>query len=330
MEGYIEEFEVIENEDVFDLTVEDTHCFFGNGILVHNCAEQSLENNETCCLAETYLPNISSYDELVDVIKLLYRICKHSLTLPCHLEETQEVVHRNMRMGIGMTGVLQASEEQRSWLKSAYEELRRYDTEYSAANGFPTSIKLTTIKPSGSLSLIPGVTPGIHPGYAQYMIRRIRIMSNHPLVQICRDHGYPVEFQENFDGTFDRGTVVVSFPFSYPEGTVLAEQMTALDQLAAVKNMQEVWSDNAVSCTIYYRKEELPEIKKYLAKNYKNSHKSLSFLLHSDHGFKQAPYEAISKEQFDDLVSKTRLITSIQTAEFDGVDECANGSCPIR
>ena len=155
-------------------------------------------------------------------------------------------------------------------------------------------------------------------------------MSNHPLVQVCRDHGYPVEFQENFDGTFDRSTVVVSFPFSYPKGTLLAEDMTALDQLAAVKKMQEVWSDNAVSCTIYYKKEELPEIKKYLAKNYKTNHKSLSFLLHSDHGFKQAPYETITKEQFDDLVSKTRLITSIQTAEFDGGDECSNGSCPIR
>lgn len=294
------------------------------------CAEQGLESNETCCLAETYLPNITSFDELVDVIKLLYRVCKHSLVLPCHLEETAEVVHRNMRMGIGMTGVLQASDEQRSWLKDAYTELRKYDVEYSKSMGLPTSIKLTTVKPSGTLSLLPGVTPGIHPAYAQYMVRRIRIMSDHPLVQVCREHGYPAEFQQNFDGSEDHSTVVVSFPFSYPKGTKLAAEMSAVDQLAAVKNMQEVWSDNSVSCTVYYKKEELPEIRKYLAKNYKSSHKSLSFLLHNDHGFKQAPFEAIEKDVYDTMVANTVLITAISDAQFEGDDECAGGVCPIK
>lgn len=162
------------------------------------------------------------------------------------------------------------------------------------------------------------------------MVRRIRIMADHPLVQVCREHGYPIEFQQNFDGSEDHSTVVVSFPFSYPEGTVLAEDMSAVQQLAAVKYMQEVWSDNSVSCTVYYKKEELPEIKKYLAKNYKGNHKSLSFLLHNEHGFKQAPYESVTKEVFDDLVAKTRLITSIVSAEFEGGDECAGGMCPIK
>jgi hypothetical protein len=107
--------------------------------------------------------------------------------------------------------------------------------------------------------------------------------------------------------------------------------MTALDQLETVKWLQETWSDNSVSCTVYYRKEELPEIRKYLKKNYKNGHKSLSFLLHSDHGFKQAPLESITKEQYDDLVAKTIPITSISELDI-GLDdsECASGACPIR
>lgn len=294
------------------------------------CAEQSLAAYETCCLAEVWLSNIESYDEFVDVCKILYRINKHSLALPCHLDETADIVHKNMRMGIGITGVLQASEEQKSWLETAYEELREFDKEYSAKHGFPESIKLTTVKPSGTLSLLPGVTPGCHPAYAQYMIRRIRISADHALVNVCREHGYPVEYQQNFDGSEDHSTVVVSFPFAYPEGTVLANQMTAISQLEVVKWLQEVWSDNSVSCTVYYRKEELPEIKKYLAKNYKNNHKSLSFLLHSDHGFKQAPFEEITKEAYDELVSKTTLITKIAEASFDGGDECATGACPIK
>ena len=294
------------------------------------CAEQSLANYETCCLAEVFLPNISSKEEFVDVCKLLYRINKHSLRLPCHHEETQTIVHANMRMGIGITGVLQATEEQKSWLSDTYERLREYDKTYSMRHGWPESIKLTTVKPSGTLSLLPGVTPGVHPGYAQYMIRRVRSASNHPLVETCRNHGYDVEYQRNFDGSEDRGTVVVSFPFSYPEGTKLAKDMTAIDQLEAVKWLQEVWSDNSVSCTVYYRKEELPEIKKYLKKHYKGCHKSLSFLLHSEHGFQQAPLEEITKEEFDKMIAKSTLITAISSVEMDGGDECATGACPVR
>jgi hypothetical protein len=295
------------------------------------CAEQSLASFETCCLAEVFLPNVTSKEEFLDILELLYRINKHSLTLPSHHPETEAIVHKNMRMGIGLTGILQATKEQNGWADEGYRFLRAFDSDYSHLNGFNESVKLTTVKPSGTLSLLPGVTPGIHPAYAQYMYRRIRIASAHPLVETCRASGYPIEYVRNFDGSEDYNTVVVTFPFSYPEGTVLANQMTALDQLATIKRLQKEWSDNSVSCTIYYRKEELPAIRKYLADNYKDNHKSLSFLLHSEHGFQQAPYEEITKEQFDELVAKTRVITRIETTlDIDDSGECATGACPIR
>jgi hypothetical protein len=101
--------------------------------------------------------------------------------------------------------------------------------------------------------------------------------------------------------------------------------------LETVKWLQEVWSDNSVSCTVYYRPEELEDIKAYLKKNYKKNHKSLSFLLHSEHGFKQAPLEEITEEQYNELVAKTKTITSIDEANIGlSDDECASGSCPIR
>lgn len=287
-------------------------------------------DKETCCLAEIFLPNIESYEELVDVAKLLYRVNKHSLRLPCHHPETQAVVWKNMRMGIGVTGYLQASEEQRSWLAACYEELRQFDSEYSAQHGWPASIKLTTCKPSGTLSLLPGTTAGIHPAYAQYMIRRVRMSSNHSLVDVCREHGYHVEYQQNFDGSEDRSTVVVEFPFAYPEGTVLAKDLTAIQQLEWVKRLQTEWSDNSVSCTVYYRKEELPEIRAYLEENYNKGFKSLSFLLHNEHGFKQAPFEEITKEHYEALVKKTRLIERIEEELEMDSDECSSGACPVR
>lgn len=312
--------------------IGDTQYKDKNVVAFNPCAEQPLANNETCCLAETFLPNIESKEELLDVVKLLYRVCKHSLALPDNdSKETEAIVNKNMRMGIGVTGYLSASDEQRSWLPWCYEQLRAYDVEYSKEKGFPVSIKLTTSKPSGTLSLLPiGITPGCHPAFATYMIRRVRIASNHALVDTCREHGFPIEYQRNFDGTEDRGTVVVSFPFSYPEDTLTAAQTSAILQLEVVRRIQTEWSDNAVSCTVYYKPEELDQIKDYLKENYNKNFKSLSFLRASDHGFVQAPLEEITKEEYDKLLRSTKPIVGIDEALFEAEDDCATGMCPIK
>jgi ribonucleoside-triphosphate reductase len=296
------------------------------------CAEQSLADKETCCLAEIYLPNIASKEELNEVALYLYRINKHSLALPCHHPETEAIVHKNMRMGIGVTGYLQATEEQRSWLKDTYKVLRDFDKHYSEQKGWNPSVKLTTVKPSGTLSLLAGVTPGVHPGYSQYFIRRIRMASNSNLVALCRENGYDVEYQRNFDGSEDKNTVVVSFPSCFPEGTVVAKDVTAIDQMNFVTELQKNWSDNSVSCTVYYRKEELPSIKEWLKDHYNTEVKTMSFLLHNEHGFDQAPYEEISKEKYDEMTAKVKPIKSVEVKESDLLDstECVTGACPIK
>lgn len=302
------------------------------GVVAFNpCVEQPLEEYETCCLAEIFLPNIESADELGRVAKTLYRINKHSLSLDCHHPETAAVVHRNMRMGIGITGYMQATEEQRSWLAGVYEDLRRYDAEYSAAHGWPRSIKITTVKPSGTLSLLPGVTPGCHPGYAKHFIRRIQIAANHPLITVCQANGYRVEPRLNFDGSLDHNTLVVEFPSAYPEHTVVAKDVTAIEQLEHVKWLQQNWSDNGVSCTVYYDRDELPEVQSWLRKNYNDGVKSCSFLLKTDHGFKQAPYEAITQAQYEDLKSRVKPISGLDLDDgaFD-LQDCEGGACPVK
>lgn len=281
-------------------------------------------------MAEVFLPNATSKKDLFETVELLYKINKHSLALPSHLKETEAIVHANMRMGIGITGYLQSSAEQKSWLKDTYEALRELDIEYSRKHNFPTSIKLTTVKPSGTLSLLAGVTPGVHPGYSEYHIRRVRIRTEDPLTDLAKSHGYPVEYAQNFDGTENYETSIISFPSKFPKGTVVAADVTAVQQLEYVKELQTNWSDNSVSCTVYYRKEELPEIKKWLTENYENSVKTVSFLLHSDHGFKQAPIEEITKEQYEALMSKVTPLGEFSTAHTVDKDlECAGGSCPI-
>lgn len=324
-------------ENVYDCTVPTVHAFDANGFYVHNCAEQTLADKETCCLSEIYLPNIKSEDELHSVARYLYRICKHSLALKCtDSKETEDIVHRNMRMGIGITGYLQCT-VQKGWLDKCYKMLREFDVVYSKEKGFPISIKLTTCKPSGTLSLLGHTTSGCHPAFARYMIRRIRVSSDSKLIKLAQDHGFPIEYQLRYDGTIDYTTKIISFPYSYSEDTILAENCTAIQQLEYVKEIQTNWSDNSISVTVYFRKEELPEIKEWLKKNYNDSVKSISFLLHNEHGFVQAPLEKISKEQYDDMIKNTRPFTSVdgichnsKDDEFIGQGECVGGVCPIR
>tara|TARA_R110000772_G_scaffold62137_5_gene139666 strand:- start:1817 stop:3727 length:1911 start_codon:yes stop_codon:yes gene_type:complete len=298
------------------------------------CAEQSLEDKETCCLAEVYLPNIKTYERFKQVITMLYRVNKHSLALKCHHPETQEVVNNNMRMGIGITGVMMASDEQLSWLDPGYTYLREYDKTYSKAMGFPVSIKLTTVKPSGTLSLLAGVTPGVHPSVAgQYYIRRITISSSSPLIEVCKSHGYHVEFKENFDGTLDRSSMIVEFPCKYPDGVPSFDDLTVFEQLETVKFMQKNWSDNSVSVTAYYTKEDLPALKEYIEENFAENFKTLSFLLQgSTSGFKQLPEEPISKEQYEYLSAKVKPIESvvINEEDFEDLGACGIGGCPIK
>jgi hypothetical protein len=201
--------------------------------------------------------------------------------------------------------------------------------------GYPESVKITTVKPSGTLSLLAGVTSGVHPSTSgQYYIRRIRIAAESPLVEVCRSHGNHVEFQENFDGTLDKTTMVVEFPCSYPEGVTSAEDMTVFEQLDVVKFMQKNWSDNSVSVTAYYNKEDLPELRKYIEDNFQHNFKTLSFLLKMGaSGFKQMPYEAISKEQYEYLSERVTPITTAEVNEDHVIelgDSCGIGGCPIK
>jgi len=156
--------------------------------------------------------------------------------------------------------------------------------------------------------------------------------SDDQLVEACQKLGYYTEYVKNFDGSLNRDTVVVEFPCESGKNATLAKDMTAIEQLNLVKTIQKEWSDNAVSCTVYYRKEELPDIKKWLSDHYKHNIKSVSFLLHQDHGFDQAPYEEINKERYLEIkknITKMKPQAISNGKAIEGL-ECAGGACPIK
>lgn len=296
------------------------------------CAEIALGDGESCNLATLFIPNISTFEEFCDISELLYKVQKQITRMNYPYEKTTDIVRKNARLGQSITGIVQATGEQLAWLSPAYDNLRALDIAYSAEHGFPKSVRLTTVQPSGTLSLLPGVTPGIHPAYARHYIRRVRFGAADPLVEACRKRGYKVLFDIGIDGREDHTRYVVEFPCKSPDNAVLASEMTALEQLEWVKQMQTDWADNAVSVTVYYRKEELDAIKGWLSENYDNSVKSVSFLLHADHNFPLPPYEEVTEAEYEKLLSKVDMSIPIQGsvgADLD-LDNCASGACPVK
>lgn len=296
------------------------------------CGEISLSDKECCNLAELYLNNINSPEELNECAMLLYKSQKAIAAMNFIHEETNKIVHKNMRLGMGVTGICQ-SIDKLDWLDGCYVKLREFDKEWSKKNNWPISIKLTTCKPSGTLSLLAGATPGVHPGFSRYYIRRVRMSSNDKLVEYCRSLGYKVEFLIEMDGTINHETSVVEFPCTSGITSIVTSEMSAIRQLEIVKKIQNIWSDNAVSVTVYYKLEELDEIRQWMKENYKNGLKSVSFLLHSGHGFIQAPYQEISEKEYFEINKKIKSIKVIDFdtsgQSFDGI-ECSGGSCPLK
>lgn len=289
------------------------------------CGEITLAAYEPCNLAEIFLVNLKNLEEFKNAARLMYGVCSTISSWPFINAKTNRIVFQNRRIGISITGYCDNHIFSLADISSVYDYIQSLNTQ---RDGYEC-LKMTTVKPSGTLSLLAGTTPGMHPALARTYIRRIRMPSNSPLVQTCISYGYPTEPEYNYDGTINRNTVVVSFPVKH--GNIpIASSFSATDLLDIQNSLQMNWSDNSVSATIYYNLDEIPEIQDYLTENWKYM-KGVSFLLRQDHGFKQAPIEPISEEKYEEMASKVLPITRIQSEyyEDDTIMDC-DGACPVR
>jgi len=302
------------------------------------CGEIMLESNEACNLGELYMPNLRDGQEFHTAAELMYKCLKTISSLPFLYSKTNEVVNRNRRLGLGVTGVMAAHKLRKpEMFDSVYKHIREADKEYSKLMNFPLSIAYTTVKPSGTAAKLPiGITPGGNPGYSIYSKLLITFSSNSPMLPVLKRKGYPMEPKINLDGSRDFNTTMVGFPNRYPDGTP-TESISAIEQLENVVMLQRWWSDNAVSATIQYHPQELPAIKDWLYKNYSNSLKSISFCRHSGHGFVQAPNTALTLEEYERFAASVEPIGDGDFAfgadqddtSIDGV-ECIGDRCGTK
>lgn len=300
---------------------------------VNPCAEATLEDAEPCNLQEIALPNLADEEEFVMAARLMHRWGKRVTMEKYHHDKVQEVVDRNRRIGTGITGCLRSPLFVPATLDRAYAAILEENVKYSKELGIPESIRNTVIKPSGTLSKLMDMQgyEGIHGALSQHIIQRIRFAATDPLVAQLREAGHYMEPVINFDGSLDHNTVVVDFYEAAPKGYPVVDQgWDTWKQLDAVKMAQKHWADQSVSVTVYYKKEEIPKLREWLAVNLKHV-KTISFLCHNDHGFKQAPKEAISEARYAELSSKVKPLQG-DIAEGGAIDgtECESGACPIK
>ena len=301
---------------------------------VNPCAEATLESGEPCNLQELALANLRDEDEFVEAAVLMHRYGKRVTMETYHHKKITDVISKNRRIGTGITGCLESPLFNPDSLDRAYRAIQEENVRYSKELDIPESIRTTVVKPSGTVSkLLDQKGEGIHAAYSEYMIQRVRFGANDPLIPLLKAAGHYMEPSIRFDGSLDHNTIVVDFYLKAPEGMLCADKdFDTWKQLDTLLMAQKYWADQAVSVTVYYKREELPEIKAWLSNNLKYL-KTISFLCHSEHGFKQAPKEAIAKEEYEKRSSKIKELV-FENDSFDGSLqsslECESGTCPLK
>tara|TARA_R110002012_G_scaffold272551_1_gene458154 strand:- start:247 stop:798 length:552 start_codon:yes stop_codon:yes gene_type:complete len=183
---------------------------------------------------------------------------------------------------------------------------------------------MTSIKPSGTVSLLNGSTPGIHFPEDEYYIRRIRFAKSSDLLESLEKAGYNME-----DDKYSPNTVCVEFPVHEPYFTKGKRDVSMWEQLEIAAQYQYYWADNSVSITVTFKPDEADQLKSAL-ELYETRLKAVSFLRYEETGYEQAPYEPITKKQYEKMSSKIIPIIKIENDQGgSGTKFCTNDSCEI-
>lgn len=323
---------------VYNITVDDFHTVAavsstglkrGNttytGVYVGNCGEVPLHDREACNLAEVFPSMFHSNADPTNVFRLVTRYCLRNRLPTLSDARANAIQEKNMRLGVGLGGLCDfdwTPEQLANW----YGSVRREADSYADELGVSRPIAVTTVKPSGTISLLNGSSPGIHAPHAPYYMRRTRIAKNDPQAAVMMEAGVPYE-----DCVYDKTghTWVFSFPTKAPNARATKVTETIREQFERQVTVQEWWSDNAVSATLNFDPEtEREELARCLAQ-YVPRLKSTSCLA-SAHGYEQAPYEECTKEEFERAYSKINHDHKLVHGGEIEIDECQGGACPVR
>ncbi|MCX8064716.1 MAG: fused protease/ribonucleoside-triphosphate reductase [Candidatus Hydrogenedentes bacterium] len=293
------------------------------------CAEQSLESYEICNLVETFPSRHETFEEYKKTLKYAYLYAKTVTLIPTHNERTNAIMLRNRRIGLSQSGIVESFEkhgrrEHFRWCDKGYVYITELDKIYSRWLCIPESIKKTSVKPSGTVSLLPGVTPGVHYPHAEYYYRTIRIDKTSPLIKPLREAGYRIE-----ESVYGDNTWVVYFPVHQKHFSRSKRDVSVWEQVENVAQIQYYWADNQVSATITFKPEEAKDIP-YILELYESRLKSISFLPLEEHNYPQAPYQEITKDIYENAVARLKPLNLEKMYTIEEQDlYCDSEKCEI-
>ena len=300
------------------------------------CAEQSLESYECCTLVETYLGRHESIEDYKRTLKFAYLYAKTVTLLPTHWEETNAIMQRNRRIGTSMSGVANFADRKglpalRHWMDEGYNIIKYYDNVYSEWLGIRESIKMTTVKPSGTVSILAGESPGVHwtPG-GEYFMRAIRFSNEDAMVPLFKMANYKVEPASESPET----TSVVFFPIK--SGASRSEKdVSIFEKMALAATAQRYWSDNSVSVTISFDAESEKDHVGTVLHMYDGQLKTVSFLPQGNFTYPQMPYTQISQSEYEEAAMNLLPIDfsgiyAGLAADAIGEAYCTTDACEIK
>jgi len=293
------------------------------------CVEQTLESFELCCLVETFPYKHESLHDYITTLKYAYLYAKTVTLLPTHDERTNAVMMRNRRIGCSQSGIQNniakiGFREHMNWCDIGYKRINDLDKKYSDWLCVPRSIKRTSVKPSGTVSLLPGSAPGVHFEHSEFYLRRIRVQNGSYIIEACKKAGYDVQ-----KCPYSPESMVVSFPVKVENYTKSKRDATIWEQLELVAQMQAYWADNQVSATITFSSEEAKDLSTALGM-YETRLKSISFLPLSNHGYILPPYEEISESEYYNYSSKLKSLDLSKTRHEAEDKFCDGEACSIQ
>ena len=264
------------------------------------CAEQSLESYECCTLVETYLNRHDSIEDFKRTLKFAYLYAKTVTLLPTHWEETNAIMQRNRRIGTSISGVANFADNKglpslRQWMDEGYTTIQSYDKGYSEWLGIRESIKTTTVKPSGTVSILAGESPGVHWSVGgQFFLRAIRFGNNDPMLPLFKMAQYKVEPAMESPDT----TSVVYFPVE-SNAKRSEKDVSIYEKVALASTAQRYWSDNSVSVTVSFNPETESKDVGTVLHLYDGQLKTISFLPSGNTVYPQMPYTQITAEEYE-------------------------------
>ena len=215
-----------------------------------------------------------------------------------------------------------------AWLENGYDTIQDWDKQYSDWFAVPKSIKTTSVKPSGTVSLLAGATPGLHYPESRFYIRRVRLSNHSELLEPLKKAGYKIEPAYGSEDS----TMVVEVPVDVGEGIRTAAELSIWEQFSLAAFLQRHWADNQVSCTATFNPETEAEQLPYVLNYFQYRLKGISLLPRHDYGaYKQMPYESINEKEYNKQVKKLgKLSFGVIKNEEAEIDKfCNNDSCEI-